>query len=384
MKNPPSLMFYMLSNIFYKNFQIIMNYKAALNVLIQDNVISPPEIKFDVIQGSESVWSGTCQFQSKYLRSEGNSKVDVTNKIYGQIYNIIISDGVPASYHLETSGYFLRLLKRKKTKESKIHKEKRTRQFIDRHDDLVPRKCPHCQYEFNYPHWETCKVCKQSLNVVKENIAFVDIERAAGPDNSEPIQIGIVKYDLETNRIVEEKLINIRARQKIDRVAAKFSHGLKMIGKTLVNRNGDRLPTVSPSEAWRMFNSSIENCNKIVCHGNVDFVTLDTWIEMYKFSSTHFLKLERINSMTFFSHVMLKDFGKNKPGMATISLKEYCGNEKTEELYKQGGHGADVDAKVLCLLSTSKRMYNRFFSFFALDKVFGVRRNSYSMRYLPF
>lgn len=189
---------------------------------------------------------------------------------------------------------------------------------------------------------------------------------------------------METNRIIEEKLINIRARQKIDRVAAKFSHGLKMIGKTLVNRNGDRLPTVSPSEAWRMFNSSIENCNKIVCHGNVDFVTLDTWIEMYKFSSTHFLKLERINSMTFFSHVMLKDFGKNKPGMATISLKEYCGNEKTEELYKQGGHGADVDAKVLCLLSTSKRMYNRFFSFFALDKVFGVRRNSYSMRYLPF
>jgi hypothetical protein len=108
----------------------------------------------------------------------------------------------------------------------------------------------------------------------------------------------------------------------------------------------------------------------IVWREDNPFVPAEKSDELYK-SSSEVAKLHT-------------DFGKNKPGMATISLKEYCGNEKTEELYKQGGHGADVDAKVLCLLSTSKRMYNRFFSFFALDKVFGVRRNSYSMRYLPF
>ena len=78
---------------------------------------------------------------------------------------------------------------------------------------------------------------------------------------------------------------------------------------------------------------------------------------------------------------MQKDFNNPKSGMKHIV--EAYGSETLKKFFKNGEHNAQVDAKTLCLLSTSKRMYSRFASFTALDLRFGPRDN-YNVRLLPY
>ena len=157
---------------------------------------------------------------------------------------------------------------------------------------------------------------------------YCDIERSKGDGTSDPIQIGLVKFDMKTRRIVEEKLLNIKARQGIDKRAARHSHGMPYSGDYLVTRSGQYLETISPERAAEEFNKFIGDSTRLLCHGDdgVDFITLKSWFYRYDFSDREFQRIEHVNTSIPYKYFMQQDLNSPKSGMKHIV--EAYGSEK--------------------------------------------------------
>ena len=350
-----------------------MNFVAALNVLFQDKIV-PKEIEFQQRQGHTTEWRGRLFYKSEFIYGYGNSKKETSENIYKQLYDLVKSDGVADSYQMSPSGYFQRPLKKKK-KSTPNHIEKNTQKFINKHDDIVPRVCDNCTYEYNLPSFQQCKMCGQTISDDEQKVVYLDIERAKGDVKSDPIQIALVKFDLKTRRIIQEKVLNIKALQTICRYAAFHSHGMHYSGNYLVTRSGELLETISPDKAVEEFNKFISDSQRLLAHGDnaVDFTTLKSWFERYDFPDCEFQRIEKVNTSVAYKYFMQRDYNSARSGMKTIV--EHYGSRSVIEYFGNGQHNALVDAKTLCLVSTSKRMYKRFASFNAFDMRFGPRNN---------
>ena len=74
-----------------------------------------------------------------------------------------------------------------------------------------------------------------------------DLEQARGDWWAEPIQIGLVHYDVRLKRITVELRINVKVDADICKLVAKHSLGLKYPRNkaSLIMKKGIYLPTVS-------------------------------------------------------------------------------------------------------------------------------------------
>ena len=58
-------------------------------------------------------------------------------------------------------------------------------------------KCQVCGYPSNFKNNKTCRECQAPLEGESINAVYLDTERAEGRANSDPIQLGLVKYCLQ-------------------------------------------------------------------------------------------------------------------------------------------------------------------------------------------
>ena len=68
------------------------------------------------------------------------------------------------------------------------------------------------------------------------NFLFLHVERANGRQKSDPIQIGLVKWNTKTQRISEEIEVNVLPKDKIDQHGTDLLHGISLIGNTLYKK----------------------------------------------------------------------------------------------------------------------------------------------------
>ena len=129
------------------------------------------------------------------------------------------------------------------------------RKFIEKYNNIVPRVCSTCG-TWNLPKYERCGNCKGVLLEKNEvaQVTFCDIKCARGDWWAEPIQIGLIQYDLQLRKIVAELCINVKVDSNIYRMSALHSHKLKYSRDKsfLVTKKGEQLPIVYTEEATRM------------------------------------------------------------------------------------------------------------------------------------
>ena len=99
-------------------------------------------------------------------------------------------------------------------------------------------------------------------------VIFWDVWQASGPANSDPIQIGLVKYKRGIEQCRTE--INIFTKNPIDHNCSRNIHKIYKRGKTLV-KDGKVLQNVkSQDKAIEEFEAFIVGCDYLISHGEID------------------------------------------------------------------------------------------------------------------
>ena len=68
------------------------------------------------------------------------------------------------------------------------------------------------------------------------DIEFLDVERANGRRMSDPIQIGLLKWNTKTQSISDEIEVNVLPKDIIDQHGTDFLHGISLRGNTLYKK----------------------------------------------------------------------------------------------------------------------------------------------------
>ena len=196
-----------------------------------------------------------------------------------------------------------------------------------------------------------------------QEVVFLDIERVNGRGQSDPIQIGMVKYSYGLGAVVSKEEINVWTDEEIDEWGSKFCHNIwKVDGKML--KKGQILHHVSQLQAVEKFDKFIEGSGYLIAHGDVDFQTIRALLRKTK-DSPSYERVERVDSQKFFKRVMRRDHGEAKHGMKTIV--DYYGDPATKAAHEVGAHGALCDAEALCAVSTGPTLYDRFKDWLILE-----------------
>ena len=111
--------------------------------------------------------------------------------------------------------------------------------------------------------------------------------------------------------------------------------------------------------------SNLPAAEYLIAQKEVDFQTIRALLNKTK-ESPSFETVQKIDSQKFYKSVMWCDYNVTKYGMKTIV--EYFRDGATKKAYTSGAHGALCDAKALCSVSTSPKLYDRFKDWLLLEQ----------------
>ena len=346
-----------------------MDFISVLEPLIRNHKIEPVEIEYTSSVDRNynkykifMVHQGRYKFKGKTYICSDQSKKKLKMRIYEDIYKKIVEE-LPQGVQMLSSGSFQVTnsnIKRKSTSNADMRRKK---MFVEKYNVPV-NPCQNCKHQFNFWHCPRCQICGEELPKCHEQpLVFIDTERAAGPATSDPIQLGMVKYDLPERRIIDDVELNILPKQKIDKKCAEHSHGMFVKNQCLYRqRKGEKeatkVETITASEAIVKIEHFLRGCSTLVSHSALDYITLESWSERNKFQRGFLDRMGKIDSIPFYKHLMSKDFKSPKHGMAAIT--RHLALPHVRRTYEAGAHGAIVDARTLCSISTGNKIFDRF------------------------
>ena len=125
---------------------------------------------------------------------DGCIKVKVRRDNWIKHIHTYIHEGLAGDLRVLPSGGFQ--LSQAKKRKSRGAKKRRTEKFIKKYN-IKTVKCQVCGYPSNFKNNKTCRECQAPLEGESINAVYLDTERAEGRANSDPIQLGLVKYCLQ-------------------------------------------------------------------------------------------------------------------------------------------------------------------------------------------
>ena len=255
---------------------------------------------------------------------------------------------------LPSGGFHLSKAKKRKSRESK---KRRTEKFIKQFK-IKTVQCGSCQFQNNFRNNRTCKECLAPLEDNTMIAVYVDTERADGKADSDPIQLGLVKYKYSygAGAVIAREEINIWTDQKISRWASQHCHKIQIKNGKMYQK-GEVIPHVTQLQAVDKLENFIQGSEYIIAHGAVDFMTIRALLDKTK-ESPSYEGVQKVDSQSFYKSVMWRDHRVARYGMQTIV--QYFGDEATKAAHESGAHGALCDAEALCSVSTSPQLLDRF------------------------
>ena len=130
----------------------------------------------------------------KHIQTVGTSKTQAKKKAFKVIYERIRHEGLAGDLRVLPSGGFQ--LSQAKKRKSCGAKKRRTEKFIKKYN-IKTVKCQVCGYPSNFKNNQTCRECQAPLEGESITAVYLDTERAEGRANSDPIQLGLIKYCLQ-------------------------------------------------------------------------------------------------------------------------------------------------------------------------------------------
>ena len=164
------------------------------------------------------------------------------------------------TWRIKSSGGFQ--LSQAKKRKSRGAKKRRTEKFIKKYN-IKTVKCQVCGYPSNFKNNKTCRECQAPLEGESITAVYLDTKRAEGRANSDPIQLGLVKYCYSAGAgagtLISKLQLNIWTDQKIDDWASRNCHKIKKrngkMSRKLTHRPFIRVwcgvTIESPSTGWR-------------------------------------------------------------------------------------------------------------------------------------
>jgi len=241
----------------------------------------------------------------------------------------------------------------------------------------------HCLFK-NFSKYEKCLRCDSKLPEKLSKVVFYDLERQAGPYTSEVIQIGAVKVEFPTGRVIGTFEVNIFPKKSLERRDSLFSHRIfKKDGRLFYAPKKDangrafpdyEIPSTSPAEARQSFLAFIEGSVALMAHGedditlesffkseySVEFMGVGTDQVSFKFADK---KIKLINTQHFFKRYCLQ---MNMVKFGLAALVSMLGDEETKEAYKNA-HNALIDSKCLKFVCLESVANKRFKDWLALE-----------------
>ena len=299
------------------------------------------------------------------IQTGGTSKTQAKKKAFKVMYERIRHEGLAGDLRVLPSGGFQ--LSQAKKRKSRGAKKRRTEKFIKKYN-IKTVKCQVCGYPSNFKNNKTCRECQAPLEGESITAVYLDTKRAEGRANSDPIQLGLVKYCYSAGAgagtLISKLQLNIWTDQKIDDWASRNCHKIKKRNGKMY-QNGKHIPHMTQLQAMEEFENFLQGSEYLIAHGDVDFQTIRALLNKTK-ESPSYERVQKIDSQAFYKSVMWRDHRITKYGMKTIV--QYFGDEATKTAYKTGAHGALCDAEAICSVSTSSKLYDRFKDWLMLEQ----------------
>ena len=362
--------------------------KHQVNNILVRSKYKKPEIWFDL---SDTDWICYARFGRYWLTAEGRKKKESEDKVYNQIFEILsIRDEKWSSSKLFAPTCFWgcclasggdkdsnpslppQLEKVKKIKRGgKKSQERKYARFIKRVGEEVFVTCSKCGRK-NFSKYRTCLVCATELPIKEDNKKSVywDVERANGPWDADPINIGLIKMSDRDNTIVDRLEIFVWTEDKIS-----WSQGHKITknyrDKTMA-KSGAAVNYLSQETSIQKLEEFIQDASYLICHDSVDYRTIDAMANRRNKAMPNFERIERRDSTQFFKFIMWNEYKSLKYGMKTIVTQ--FSDSQTE--FESGAHGALNDAMALASICTCPKLRKRFADW----KVLGSLRDLEDMK----
>ena len=234
--------------------------------------------------------------------------------------------------------------------------ERKHLKFVNKVGRNLFTACPHCQH-LNFKRYKACLKCGGKIVPEEEDeeATFLDTERASGPAESDPLQIGLVKFSYKLDTITEMLELNIKTEARIDKFCSEKIHGIRKINGTLY-KNGKKLENgVTQKEAIEKFEKFISDSKVLICHDIVDFVTYENLIKKHNISTPNYSRVKKVDSQNYFKK-LLRKFGMR-------GIVEEFGDRELQRKYSSKAHGALFDAEALCQISTGRKLKVNFKEF---------------------
>ena len=227
---------------------------------------------------------------------------------------------------LPSGGFQLSQAKKRKSRGAK---KRRTEKFIKKYN-IKTVKCQVCGYPSNFKNNKTCKECQAPLEGESITAVYLDTERAEGRANSDPIQLGLVKYCYSAGAgagtLISKLQLNIWKDQKIDDWASRNCHKIKKRNGKMY-QNGKHIPHMTQLQATVKLENFLQGSKYLIAHGDVDFQTIRALLNKTE-ESPSYERVQKIDSQAFYKSVMWRDHRITKYGMKTIV--QYFGDEATK------------------------------------------------------
>ena len=355
------------------------SFANKVGTICDRNKWPQPEKRFDVREGSEcTIVYGSARLGNQLVTAEGNSKKLVNQDLNELLYNMITKNELQFHENMyfyghgykvpleeggalesSNSGRPPQLIKIKKLWKGKGAQERSYNKLMKILGSKCFKTCTRCDHK-NFVRYITCLKCENILETEDEfSVVFCDLERADGPEKADVIQIGLVKYCYKEMKITDVLEINCWTDHEIDRWSSKHLHKLRIDRRTKkMFKNNIEVNYKYRGETLKLFDNFIAGSRALICHGAVDFVTLEANITKEKTVLENYDVIEKVDSQKFFKTVMKNDYGIDKFGMKSIVKK--FGDNLTKKEYEEGLHGALVDAKSLAKIATDGVVGKRF------------------------
>ena len=344
--------------------------QKLLNMCVKAK-LEPPAFDFKeeyLTRGKSAVsqWSGEAKFLDVNYSCLGKTKKDVKNQLCINILSKVLVDrGGDSDLRvnaLQLSSSLPSTRKRRGERSQEV-RDKRKRKFIEKLS-LPVKVCGICKRD-NFVHLDKCSTCEQKLSsdaiTGKPVFIFLDIERTAGPQTSEPISLGMVA--VENKEVKSEKEIVVLPSgqeprknsyvSKINNMYVGVEDGKKEVFKMVKGGRDYTLPSVPPEEAAEEMMQFLRNLagqgniKALLFHGDDELCLLPFLKSAGLEDEFHMIVSKLLDTRHFFETIQE---GK-RVGMKTI-VQDH-GSEEDKQLYSAGAHSAVVDAKVLASLCFS-------------------------------